>query len=218
MKRNRKSIRLKGWDYSSSGFYFVTICVKNRESLFGRIENEKMILNDAGLMVERCWLEIFERFKNAKINNYVVMPNHFHTILEVDSKKGIGQPQGIAPTNMIEGVNDIDSINIENGQPQGIVPTNIIEEVSDIDSVNPVDVPLVGTSKQITVGDIIGAFKSISTNEYIRGVRKYNWQSFDKKLWQRNYCEHIIRNQKSYDRIFRYIEVNPARWANDFYS
>ena len=66
-----------------------------------------------------------------------------------------------------------------------------------------------------TVGDMVGAFESITTVEYIRGIKTYNWQPFDKKLWQRNYWEHIIRNEKSNMKISEYIINNPANWDND---
>ena len=66
-----------------------------------------------------------------------------------------------------------------------------------------------------TLGQIIGAFKSITTHEYIQGVKKLGWPAFDKRIWQRNYYEHIIRNMEETDRIERYIESNPKRWADD---
>jgi REP element-mobilizing transposase RayT len=58
-------------------------------------------------------------------------------------------------------------------------------------------------------------FKTMTTNEYIRGVKSLNWQSFDRRLWQRNYWEHIIRNELAYDRISNYIKRNPSKWAED---
>jgi hypothetical protein len=67
----------------------------------------------------------------------------------------------------------------------------------------------------ITVGGIIGAFQSIVTVEYIRGVKKHDWQPFNGKLWQRNYYEHIIRNEQSYKRISNYIIKNPENWKKD---
>ena len=82
-KHHRRSIRLKGYDYTQAGLYFVTFCVQNRLSLFGNIENGKMDLNDAGKMVTIEWLKLPERFKNIKLHEYVVMPNHFHAILEI---------------------------------------------------------------------------------------------------------------------------------------
>ena len=84
----------------------------------------------------------------------------------------------------------------EKGQPQGIAPTNTK-----------------------TLGDIVGAFQSIATVEYIRGVKQLGWQPFNGKLWQRNYWEHIIRDKKSYQRISEYIINNPKNWKDDkFYK
>jgi REP element-mobilizing transposase RayT len=65
------------------------------------------------------------------------------------------------------------------------------------------------------LGDIIGAFKSLTTNAYIRGVREFGWPSFDKRLWQRNYYEHVIRDAADLERIREYIVNNPAKWADD---
>jgi REP element-mobilizing transposase RayT len=93
-----------------------------------------------------------------------------------------------------------------------------------------VGVPLVGTRKPIGdssnradtrpaptagLGDIVGAFKSITTHEYIRGVRQYEWTPFPGKLWQRNYYEHVVRNEKELTRIREYIRNNPAKWDTD---
>ena len=66
-----------------------------------------------------------------------------------------------------------------------------------------------------TVGDIVGAFQSIVTVKYIRGVKTEKWQSFNKKLWQRNYWEHIVRDESELDRICRYIKNNPRNWRDD---
>lgn len=78
---HRHSIRLKGYDYSSGGAYFVTICTHGRECLFGRIVDDKMQVNDAGRMVENVWLELPGRFPDVVLDAFVVMPNHFHVIL-----------------------------------------------------------------------------------------------------------------------------------------
>lgn len=72
-----------------------------------------------------------------------------------------------------------------------------------------------GSPTDKTIGDIIGAFKSITTNEYIKNVKSNNWKRFDGKLWQRNYWEHIIRNERSYQNISEYIINNPSKWEND---
>jgi REP element-mobilizing transposase RayT len=158
------------------------------------------------------------RFPNIELNEYVVMPNHFHGILEIVGATLVVAPiddtapiddimkkgqQGIAPTDKtIDGIMEkgqqgiaptnktIDGI-MEKGQPQGIAPTNK------------------------TIGNMMDAFKSITTVEYIRGVKNLGWKPFNGKLWQRNYYEHIIRNQQSYENISNYIQNNPAKWQED---
>ena len=55
----------------------------------------------------------------------------------------------------------------------------------------------------------------MTTNEYIRGVKSKNWERFNKKLWQRDYWEHIIRDHAEYERIANYIVQNPTKWEND---
>lgn len=179
--KNRRSIRLQGYDYSQAGLYYITICVQERLCLFGEVKNEGMILNDAGKMVEMEWFKLKDRFPNVKLHEYIIMPNHFHGILEIVNEKGQslngGQPQGIAPTY--------------DGQIENIQTNNK------------------------TVGDIMDAFKSITTVEYIRGVKNNGWPPFNRKLWQRNYYEHIVRDDNDYDRIVNYIRDNPMNWGQD---
>lgn len=98
---HRKSIRLKGYDYSQEGLYFITLCTQNRECLFGNITNGNMILNDAGMMVEKCWHEIPHHFPNTNLHEMVVMPNHFHGIIEITAvvraKNFSPLPQSLPP-------------------------------------------------------------------------------------------------------------------------
>lgn len=186
---NRKSIRLKGYDYSQAGLYFVTICTQNRAHLFGNIKNGEMILNDAGKMVETEWMKLTDRYKNIQLHEYVVMPNHFHAIFQIVGATlvvdpNVGQPQGIAPT-------------------PGITPT---PGIAPTEGIAP-------TGKRL--GDMVGAFKSITTVNYIRHIKTNDWPRFYGKLWQRNYWEHIIRNEFAYNRISQYIINNPLKWEND---
>ncbi len=172
---HRRSIRLKGYDYSQAGLYFITICVEKRECLFGTIINGEMHLNEAGVMVKTEWLKLNERFNNIALHEFVVMPNHFHAILEI-----VGASKKIAPT--------------------------------DTTTENSTEV------KNKTVGDMVGAFQSIVTVQYIRGVKNLGWTPFNGKLWQRNYYEHIIRNEKSYRNISNYILNNPLKWKEDKFN
>ena len=83
-----KTLRLKNYDYAQNGLYFITICTNNRKGYFGEIRDRKLIQNDAGEMIEKTWLELYERFDFIKLHNYIVMPNHFHRIIEIiDSTK-----------------------------------------------------------------------------------------------------------------------------------
>ncbi len=208
---HRHSIRLKGYDYSRAGLYFITICINRRGNPlwlpFGNTANGKMILNDAGKMVENEWLALPGRFKNIELHEYVVMPNHFHAILEI-----VGATHVVAQNNVVaQNGNDennpvAQNENYENnrGQPQGIAPTTAA-------TANSVNVAVNGK----TVGDMVGAFQSIVTVNYIRGVKTLGWQPFNGKLWQRNYWEHIIRDEQSYHHISDYIINNPAKWSAD---
>ena len=79
---NRKVLRLKGYDYSSAGHYFLTNCCQNRKCLFGKIENGVMILNDAGKMVEKWYYELENKYPDKRCHEMVIMPNHMHCIIE----------------------------------------------------------------------------------------------------------------------------------------
>jgi putative transposase len=81
---NRRSIRLRGYDYAQAGFYFVTICTHNRESVFGHIAHGEMVLNHAGEIARDCWLETARIRPHVILGDFVVMPNHFHAVFAID--------------------------------------------------------------------------------------------------------------------------------------
>ncbi len=85
MKKNRKRLRLKDYDYAQGGYYFVTVCAKDGRCLFGEVVCDKMELNETGEIVEQCWINIVDYFQNIMIDEYVVMPNHFHGIVGIES-------------------------------------------------------------------------------------------------------------------------------------
>ena len=157
-KYDRKSIRLKGFDYSTKRHYFITVCSNFRAPLFGYVRHEKSILNDAGLMVDAYWAHLPDKFPNVKLHAFIVMPNHIHGIIEI-----------------------VDT----GGHPGASLHT------------------------------IVQWFKTMTTNAYIKGVKNHYWQPFYGKLWQRNYWEHIVRNDKNLLFIRDYIINNPKTWEND---
>jgi len=80
---HRRSIRLKNYDYSQAGLYFITIFTQHREHLFGKIISGKMELNSAGTMIDKTWLDIPNQHHNTILHSYTIMPNHFHAIIEI---------------------------------------------------------------------------------------------------------------------------------------
>ena len=96
--KNRKSNRLKNYNYSQNGIYFLTICTKNRKEFFGEIKNGKMYLNDYGKIVEKCWLDLPNHYKNCILDTCVIMPNHIHTIIEINNILNVGTGFKPVPT------------------------------------------------------------------------------------------------------------------------
>ncbi len=86
-KLHRESIRLRGFDYSKPALYFVTICARNKECLFGSIRNSVMTFSELGIAANDCWLEIPTHFPNTVLHEYVIMPNHIHGIIEIVDNK-----------------------------------------------------------------------------------------------------------------------------------
>jgi len=174
----------------------------------GRPDNTpKMQLNDAGKMVDNEWLKLSKRFENIHLHEYIVMPNHFHGILEIINVDTVGTP--LVDDQFDSNVQNVLG-NMTNGRPQQYndITRPQIDEISG----RPQGcAPTAGK----TIGDMMDAFKSITTVEYIRGVKTLNWQRFNGKLWQRDYYEHIIRNEQSYETISNYIINNPAKWNED---
>jgi len=182
---HRRSIRLKGYDYSQAGLYFITICCQDRICRFGQIENGEMILNEYGQIAYDEWVKLLERFPNFELDVFQIMPNHMHGIIAlVGATLAVAQNDSVAQNEMIVG-NDIRA----GASP---APTK-------------------------TVGDIIGAYKSLVANGCLDIFKTKNETMG--KLWQRNYHEHIIRDEQSYHRISEYIINNPENWTDDkFYT
>ena len=174
-RHHRRSIRLRGYDDTQAGAYFVTICTHRRVLLFGQVVDGEMMLNEWGKIVWEEW------FKTAQVRPYVelfddefvVMPNHIHGIIWiVEMSPTVGATRRVAPTG---------------GHPRGPAPDSL--------------------------GAIIGQFKSIVTKRInaLRGTPGV-------RVWQRNYFEHIIRNQRALNATRRYIAENPLRWHLDRYN
>lgn len=131
--RNRQTIRLRGYDYSSPGAYFITICVQNRECIFGKIIDGKMIVNNAGKMVQTIWRKIPEYFPNVILDKFITMPNHIHGILFIKNfcRGAIYRALPIyrtTPRRNNSKPNTINSINIINCAKKFNTPINNIND------------------------------------------------------------------------------------------
>lgn len=163
--RHRRSLRLKGYDYSKNGACFVTICVQNRECLFGNIVDGVMVLNKYGKTVAGQWIKTSKIRDEIDLDEWIVMPNHFHGILAI----------------ILRGTACRASTLERFGKPvSGSIPT------------------------------VVRSFKSAVTKQ-INEICK----TPGAKLWQRNYFEHIIRNDNELNCIREYIVNNPKQWEMD---
>lgn len=178
-KHHRRSIRLKGYDYSQSGFYFVTICCYQRQCLFGDIVDGVMRLNRYGEIVNKEWMRSSEIRQEIALDKYVVMPNHFHGILIITQNN-------ISINSKIVGAN-------EHSPP-----------------LQPLNQSIIPSMKPKSLSSLMAGFKS-SVTKQINLIRN----APGTPIWQRNYYEHIIRNEESLNKIREYIVNNPLSWQND---
>ncbi|NLB61393.1 MAG: transposase [Clostridiales bacterium] len=152
----RKPNRLKGYDYSKNGAYFITICTYNREILFGNVGEDSI----SSRMIDVTFNQTIEEYSESICEKYIIMPNHFHAIIF------IGQAESAH-----------------------------------------------------TISEIVQAFKRHSTVEYIKLVKQGVLPPFEKRIWQRSFHDHIIRNEQKYQEIWEYIDKNALKWEEDcFYK
>jgi len=181
---HRKSIRLKGYDYSQKGLYFITICTQHRSHIFGKIEKGKMILNEYGEIAAEEWEKSEEIRNEIELCEYIVMPNHFHGIVRINAGAN-----GRSPVLGIGGMRgNFSNRGKKIGEGENSVPKMQARSVSSL----------------------VSGYKSVVTKR-INQIRSMPGE----KLWQRNYWEHIIRNEDEYFRIANYIKNNPEKWYND---
>jgi REP element-mobilizing transposase RayT len=196
---HRRSVRLKEYDYSQEGMYFITICVQNHECLFGKITDGEMILNNIGEIVCDEWLKTAELRRNVQLHEFVVMPNHFHGILEITKHidNHGGACTGVACNAPIvhSGVACNPPI-VHSGGARN-APT---QKNAHMSSISP---------KSNEMGTIIRAFKSAVTKNIHNSGHEF--------AWQRNMWEHVIRDAADYARIADYIINNPFRWQGDVF-
>ncbi len=191
-KHHRRSIRLKGYDYSSPGAYFITICTHQRECLFGDIVDGEMQLNSLGQIVQGHWSKLPKHHSHLQLDEFVVMPNHIHGILILFNENRCNQSNTVGA-----GLADTVLVPSDHLTPKP-APTH--------GQLTPEFIP----TKRAGIPDIIRGFKTFS-------ARRINQkrQTTGLPVWQRNYYEHIIRNDTSLQEIQRYVQTNPTIWRQD---
>lgn len=188
---NRRSIRLKGYDYSQEGLYFITLCIENKTHLFGEIEDKVLQLNIFGKIAVEEWLKTTEIRNNIRLHEFVVMPNHFHAIIEItfsNNKNGKKELNTFkSPSQTIGAI-----IRGFKGATTKRTKEIIYQE------------------RKKSIPDF-----SLSTGELQFAPTIAKAIDLSKSIWQRNYYEIIIRNEQAFLNISNYIKNNPKNWKKD---
>jgi len=181
-----ESTRLPDYDYSQSGYYFITICTQNRINYFGNVINGKMMLNDTGKIAVDCWMQIPQHFTQVTLDEFVIMPNHVHGVIFLnDFTHGCRDVACNVSTN-----NEYNTITND----QNLPISNFMSKIS----------PKTGS-----ISTIIRSFKSAATKQI---NEKYGNHHF---TWQPRFYNHVIRNEISLYNIQQYIINNPIMWHRD---
>jgi putative transposase len=193
---HRRSIRLKSYDYAQMGAYFVTICTHKRECSLSVVTDGSIILSLYGQIVEECWQKLPRDFEFIDLDEFVVMPNHFHGIVVIRDIANL-TGRGEAFVGEDKGL----SLAASGSGMSGALPTNA--------SPLPPGDPPRGT-KPRSLAAIVQNFKSITTRR-INTLRRASGAPF----WQRNYYEHVVRGDADLNALRLYIAENAMKWELD---
>lgn len=203
---DRRSIRLKNYDYSSEGLYFITLCSTQNLNVFGHIAKGEMNLNAFGKIAAEEWLASEFIRKNISLGAFIIMPNHMHGIISIDykiekdNKENIGKFQ--SPSQSIGAI-----VRGYKGATTKRIKQLIREEKNRIiaagDSV---------TGYSFIKGSVTGVLQYAPTEAPTEAMTELMGEG---SIWQRNYYEIIIRTDRAYRNISNYIINNPKNWTAD---
>ena len=218
---NRRSIRLKNYDYSQKGSYFITIVTQNRKHLFGKIEDGKMILSSVGRIVEEEWLNTIQIRPNVTLGEFIIMPDHMHMIVTITTQVEKKDNDEWIHSNPKSPSHTIGAI-IRGFKGASTKKINLFLNSSRTGELLFAPSSESLSSPSSRTGELLFAPKKI--NLFLNSSsapRMGEWQfapaapaapAAPNKIFQRNYYEHIIRNQRDYHRIEKYIIDNPRNW------
>lgn len=222
--RERKKLRFTGYDYSTPGSYFVTICVRDHKCVLGEIKNGKIILNEYGSIVEKQWNWLFDRYNYTRKDEFIIIPDHFHGIIHIIGNENVlyimsknDDYTGNGRDNFVGNGND-HYIGDRNDHFVGNGRDNFVgngydhspKNIRNHSTYNVGDNSMIerSTIKIKPLPELIGAFKTTSS----KWIHRTGFIDFQ---WQKSYHDHIIRNTEELDRIREYINNNPLKWSMD---
>ena len=219
---HRRSIRLKVYDYTQQGAYFVTICTHQRNCLFGEIVDGEIKLNTNGEIARDSWLSIPRHFKNVELDEFVIMPNHLHGIIIIESSEVAGE--ALANQDLSQSFSEVAGEALANQDFSQLFSEVAGEALANQDfskqqnlsgqclapTVHTGETVKINGTKPQSLAAITQNYKSVST----RQINRMN-KAKGNVIWQRNYYEHIIRNEEALNNIREYIVNNSINWVKD---
>ncbi|MFV8376798.1 transposase [Flavobacterium sp. LB1P62] len=200
-KYQTESNRLKNWDYSSEAIYFITLVTQNRKCIFGTIDDDNMVLNDNGKMIETELLRSIAIRERWFFHNWVIMPNHIHLLIEIVSSS--------VETHDVE-THCGASLRSKSGPPKLSRKPNSISSfvaIFKLVTTKQINILIDNYGTQCRDAQCRDALQCVSTKE--------PEQPIINTIWQTNYHDHIVRNYNSFDTIYHYIKNNPKNWNTD---
>ena len=221
ISHNRKLNRLKKFDYARPGYYFITICTQGRYPYFGHIKNDVMCVNKFGSIVYRRWEWLCAQYPYIRPHAFVVMQNHVHGVLEICDASSVGADMvGLdnasdeSKTSVGTGRDGLNKTSnyiktsVGTGRDLSLHAHCIDTSIHDIPRISHHDVSARGIVKIKPLSELIGAFKTTSS----KMIHEHGCPAF---RWQRSFHDHIIRDERAYQNICRYIINNPQAWWRD---
>lgn len=230
---NRRSIRLQSWNYAWPGYYFITICTKNFEHTFGEVQDRIMKLNSFGEIARQEWIKTSEIRNNVIIDEFVIMPNHMHGIIQIiDHGRNRDSVRAYRDTPVLPNCDkpelpNCDKLELPNCDtpvlpncdkpelPNRKKPAHYMREHfnSNRNQINNQFEKRSFRSPSNDLGAIVRGYKAavttkINKSREVKGI----------PVWHRNYYEHIIRNQEALSHIRFYIKSNPRKWHEDRFN
>jgi REP element-mobilizing transposase RayT len=193
-----ESTRLKGWDYSAAGYYFVTICTKERRCFFGDVVNGEMVLSPIGEIVAEEWQKTAQIRPNVAMDVWIIMPNHVHGIIVIYTPNVETSRWGVSTGDGTDR-----GVSTGDGTDRGVSTGDGTDR--GVSTIKPGANP---AWKPNSLGSIVNQIKSICTKRIWKtGFGDFGWQS--------RFYDRILRDETALQKVRQYILDNPKKWVMD---